>query len=102
MIKPAPGAAPEPLEFRELEQAYRLSTTGFVLGLLGFVPVIGFFSSIAAVVCWATGRVRYRGRWNPAAGYLEWGARLGCLGLLIWAIAVSILLFSEMFSEMNG
>jgi hypothetical protein len=62
--------------------AIRKSLTGFVCGLFGFLPVLGFVPALYALACWQAVRKGYRGQWNPASAYLSAGATLALLGLL--------------------
>ena len=76
--------------------AIRQSLTGFVCGIIGFVPVIGFLPGLYAIICWSRVRRRYRDPWNPASGYLMVGGVLGLLGtissgLLILVIGLSVI-----------
>jgi len=70
----------------------RKSLTVFVCGLIGFLPVIGLVPAIYALVCWGRIRFRYRNQWNPASGYLGWGARLALFGLLGSALVICVAL----------
>jgi hypothetical protein len=76
--------------------AIRKSLSGFVAGLIGLIPLLGMLPAIYALHCWFRVHRLYRD-WNPASGYLEWGARLGMLGLLgsILATFIVILLVNR-------
>jgi len=76
--------------------AIRQSLTGFMCGIIGFVPVIGFLPGLYAIICWGRVRRLYRDQWNPASGYLKVGAILGLLGaissgLMILVIGLSVI-----------
>jgi len=68
--------------------AIRQSLTGFVCGIMGFVPVIGLLPGLYAIICWSRVRRLYRDQWNPASGYLKGGAILGLLGTLSSALMI--------------
>ena len=70
----------------------RKSLAAFVCGLFGFLPFLGLVPGLYAIFCWARIRTRYRNEWNPAAAYLNWGARLSLLGLLGTALVTSVAL----------
>lgn len=76
--------------------AIRQSLTGFVCGIIGFVPVIGLLPGLYAIICWSRVRRRYGDQWNPASGYLKGGAILGLLGavssaLIVLAIGLAVI-----------
>jgi len=81
--------------------AIRNSLTGFVCGIIGCIPIIGFLPGLYALVCWSRVRRRYRQEWNPAAGYLKAGAILGCLGVVISALA-AFLVGLAIINESHG
>ena len=66
--------------------AIEKSLTGFTCGLLGFLPVIGVFPATYAITLWMKVRGEYHD-WNPASGYLNGGAILGLIALLISMIS---------------
>ena len=66
----------------------QLSLRAFVCGLVGVLPVIGLPPALYALSCWARIRLRYRDEWNPASGYLSWGAALAVLGFGVTAIGI--------------
>ena len=68
--------------------AIRQSLTGFVCGIMGFVPVIGLLPGLYAIICWSRVRRLHRDQWNPASGYLKGGAILGLLGALSSALMI--------------
>ena len=71
--------------------AIKMSLQTWVLGIFGFLPVIGLPPGIMALIYYFRARLRYRGEWNPAAAYLTAGgilAALGIIGTLIVAITV--------------
>ncbi len=70
----------------------RKSLAAFVCGLVGFLPFLGLVPGLYALSCWARIRRRYANDWNPAAAYLNWGARLSFLGLLGTALIVCAVL----------
>jgi hypothetical protein len=72
--------------------AIRTSLRVFVCGLIGWMPVIGFFPALYALVAYFRIRARYRNEWNPASTYLACGATLALTGFLISALLVAALL----------
>jgi hypothetical protein len=76
--------------------AIRASLSGFVSGMIGLMPFIGLVPAVYALYCWFRVR-RHYDDWNPASAYLEWGARLGLLGLVISALATFILLLISVY-----
>jgi hypothetical protein len=75
--------------------AIRRSLTAFVCGLIGLVPILGFFLSLYSLGCWVSVNRRYKEVWNPAATYLTWGLLLALVGLVVttgavFAIAMAI------------
>jgi hypothetical protein len=67
--------------------AIQKSQSGLVSGIIGCIPVLGLGSAIYAMICWTKVRRQYRD-WNPAGHYLNIGAALGLLGLLV-SVAVA-------------
>ena len=67
----------------------RKSLTGFVCGMIGFLPIIGLVPALYALVCWGQVRTRYGREWNPAEAYLSFGARLALLGVLGSALIIA-------------
>jgi hypothetical protein len=53
----------------------------FTCGLLGFLPVIGLLPGLYALAVWVGVRRGFRGEWNPASRYLNWGAFFAAFGL---------------------
>jgi hypothetical protein len=80
--------------------AIEQSLTGFVCGIIGFLPVVGLIPAVYALLCWQRVRADYGEQWNPAAAYLKAGAVLATLGLLgsTLFIAVAILTMSDAFN----
>ena len=69
--------------------AIKMSLQVWVLGIFGFLPIIGFPPGIVALIYYFRVRSRYRGEWNPAAAYVTAGgilAAIGIVGSLIVAI----------------
>ena len=62
--------------------AIQKSLTGFTCGILGFLPIIGLIPATYAVTTWMKVRGEYHD-WNPAASYLNGGAALGLISLLL-------------------
>jgi len=71
----------------------RRSLRIFGWGIVGLLPFIGLIPSAVALTLWARTAGRYR-EWNPAEKYLDWGARLAALGLLLSILAVFAIAFS--------
>ena len=69
------------------------SLSAFVCGIIGFFPIVGLIPAIWALVCWKRVRRQYR-NWNPAEGYLKYGAVLAMLGLLNSGLAALILVMA--------
>jgi hypothetical protein len=72
----------------------QLSLRAFVCGLFAMLPVIGLVPAVCALSSWARIRWRYPNEWNPASGYLSWGATLAVLGLAITALGIPITILS--------
>jgi hypothetical protein len=70
----------------------RTSLRVFVCGLIGWLPLIGYFPALYALVAYFRIRARYRDEWNPASTYLAWGAGLALTGFLISVLLVAALL----------
>jgi hypothetical protein len=64
------------------------SLVAFRCGLIGFIPILGLIPAICALLCWGGIYFRYRQEWNPASAYLDAGARMAVLGLLLSALLV--------------
>jgi hypothetical protein len=74
---------------RERIAAVKMSLQAWVLGMFGFLPILGLPPGILALIYYFRVRSRYRGEWNPAAAYLTAGgilAAVGIIGSLIVAI----------------
>jgi hypothetical protein len=66
--------------------------------MVGFLPIIGLTPGILALFYYFHVRSRYRGEWNPAAGYLTAGgvlAALGLVGSLIVGITIAVVYISK-------
>jgi len=79
----------------DIATAIRTSLTGFVCGLIGFLPIIGIPLAIYALLCWLTVGRRYGGQWNPASAYLRAGAALALFGLLSSALLVAAAIIAQ-------
>ena len=62
--------------------AIKLSLQAWVLGIIGFLPIIGLMPGILALCYYFRVRTRYSGEWNPAAAYLAAGGVLAAIGLI--------------------
>ena len=71
-----------------------LSLRTFACGLIGVLPIIGLVPGLYALFCWAVVHTRYPKEWNPAYGYLSWGATLAVVGLAITALGVPAAILS--------
>lgn len=80
----------------DLVDAIRKSLTGFVCGIFGFLPLVGFIPALFAVACWYTVQKQFRDQWNPAGSYLRAGLVLATIGILSSALLVVILLFESL------
>lgn len=80
--------------------AMRVSLAGFVCGLVGLLPVAGMLPAVHALRNWRRVRRHYPG-WNPASRYLEWGALLGLLGLLISVLTICGIAAAKVASMLN-
>jgi hypothetical protein len=81
--------------------AIRKSLTGFVCGIVGFLPIIGLVPAVYALVCWRQVQTRYGREWNPAEVYLSVGARLALLGVLGSALIIAIAVVTFGFDAFN-
>jgi hypothetical protein len=73
-------------------EAIKQSLRGFVLGMIGVLPLIGIAPAIGTL--WISSRVRSRlgKQWNPASAYLKCGVVLAVLGLVISSLLIGVLL----------
>jgi len=62
--------------------AIKLSLQAWVLGIIGFLPIIGLMPGIVALFYYFRIRSRYSGEWNPAAAYLTAGGILAAIGVI--------------------
>jgi hypothetical protein len=76
--------------------AIRASLRGFVCGLFGLLPVLGLVPAIISLRCWWRVQIYYQD-WNPARRYLNWGALLSALGLLITLMAGAGIVLALLF-----
>jgi hypothetical protein len=74
-------------------QMLKSSLRCFVLGLLGFLPVIGLPFALAAL--WISGRVRAREKrfWNAAKPYRVGGMIYAALGTIFWSFILMIMIY---------
>jgi len=77
----------------DLVDAIRKSLTGFVCGIFGFFPVLGFIPALYAVACWRKVHKQFRGQWNPARPYLQAGLLLATIGIISSLLILVIFLF---------
>jgi hypothetical protein len=78
--------------------AIRKSLRAFGCGIIGFLPFAGVIPAIYALACWASVRSGFRGQWNPASDYLNWGAALALFGLLCTGLILIIAALGLAFS----
>ncbi len=78
--------------------AIRLSLQAWVLGMIGFLPIIGLAPGIVALFYYFRVRSRYRGEWNPAAAYLTAGGILAALGIIGSLIIVTTIALVWIFN----
>ncbi len=71
------------------------STSAFICGLFGLLPVLGLPFGIAALVQFVQVR-RQTTDWNPAERYLDWGAILALIGFLLTLFALVIAFLSAL------
>jgi hypothetical protein len=64
-----------------------------VLGLLGFLPVIGLPFALAAL--WISGRVRAKEKrfWNAAKPYRVWGMAYAATGTIFWSFILMVVIY---------
>jgi hypothetical protein len=74
-------------------QMLKSSLRCFVLGLLGFLPVIGLPFALAAL--WISGRVRAKERrfWNAAKPYRVWGMVYAATGTIFWSFILMVVIY---------
>jgi hypothetical protein len=77
----------------DLITAIRKSLRGFVCGIFGFLPVIGFIPALYTVACWRSVHKQYGKQWNPARAYLRGGILLAAFGILGSALIFIVVLF---------
>jgi len=70
------------MNFMDRISVIRQSLRAFVCGIVGLVPVIGFFPAVYALLLWQRVRGTCGREWNPAAVYLKWGFVSALIGLL--------------------
>lgn len=71
--------------------AIRTSLRSFGCGLVGVLPVVGFLPALYALFSWYRVRRRFGREWNPAAGYLHWGALFALFGLMLTGLVFAAL-----------
>jgi len=64
-------------------------------GLLGLVPVIGLMFALAALLVSARARKSERGLWNPARPHRIAGLICAALGLLVWSVVDTLLIYHQ-------
>jgi hypothetical protein len=74
-------------------QMLKSSLRCFVLGLLGFLPVIGLPFALAAL--WISGRVRAKEKrfWNAAKPYRVWGMAYAATGTIFWSFILMVVIY---------
>ena len=73
-----------------------LSLRTFRLGVMSLLPVIGLPFGLLALHASRRCRANTLGEWNPAAGYLAWGIRLACFGVVISSLCFLVLLAGQL------
>jgi hypothetical protein len=63
-----------------------LSLRCFTLGWLALIPFLGMLPAFLAMACFNRTRREAGDEWNPARGYLLWGATLAWCGLALSAL----------------
>lgn len=62
----------------------------FVAGCLAMIPLLGVFAAMVAIYTFHRVRRMAAGDWNPARGYLLWGAALAWTGLAFTLIGLAV------------
>ena len=81
--------------------AIRQSLTGFVCGIASWIPVVGFFPGLYALIVFSRVQRRYANQWNPASAYLKAGAILGVLGFIV-SVIIGILVGFSIVNDTAG
>ena len=74
----------------------------FVLGLCGFLPLVGIVPSILAIVFYRRARLAVGTNWNPARTYLRWGMFLGWFNLIVEVIVLTMLIIAVVSAILDG
>jgi hypothetical protein len=72
-------------------RAIRRSLQVFAWGAASLVPVLGIIAGPVAVLRYFTTRRRFAGVWNPGVQYLNLGAWLGGVGMLLSLVLVGVI-----------
>lgn len=75
--------------------AINRSLSGFVCGVLAFVPVLGILPATRSLYHWLAVTRKFRGEWNPARRYLLSGILLAVLGVTLGTFVPCLLLIVE-------
>ena len=62
----------------------------FIAGCLAMIPLLGVISAVVAIYTFHRVRRMADGGWNPARGYLLWGACLAWVGLAFTLIGLAV------------
>jgi hypothetical protein len=81
--------------------AIRRSLAGFVCGIVGAIPVIGFIPALFAIASWRSVKRQYGEEWNPAWPYLTWGGRLAMFGVFATALIVFVVALTLLDAWLN-
>ena len=76
-------------------QTIELSLRTFRLGVISLVPLIGLPFGVLALHASRRCRATALGEWNPAAGYLAWGIRLACFGIVVSSLCFLVTLAAQ-------
>ena len=76
------SAPPHTQKRMDRATAIKISLRAFAWGILGFVPVIGFFPGVYALSCWNRVRNEFGNEWNPGSPYLVAGVVFSSLGIV--------------------
>lgn len=79
----------------------RQSVSVLICGIAGFLPVIGLFPAVSAVVNGLRIRRAYPGP-NPVDGYRRWGLALGIFCVLLNVCAVIIFIVNIISAATRG
>jgi len=95
-MKPVPTAAA--IKIKMLQESMQCLT----LGLLSFIPVLGFPFAIATL--WISGQVRTREKlfWNPARPHRIIGTLCAAVTSIAWFFLISLIIYHAASSGSGG